>query len=172
VVADRKPLLNFPHPNQSASTAPCIISAAIVATKRAAPGQCSNVLRTSKSAAAKRGTRAAYSSRTTLTNVHPTPVIFAQRARIVAFAIERRLPTSTISNVMVRDGLLMFYSVDGRVAWRRAASHVDRIFKGANPAELPVEQLDQFPIHHKHEDRAGDGPRSAASGGRTRRRDH
>jgi hypothetical protein len=30
--------LNLPHPNQSASTAPCIISAAIVATKRAAPG--------------------------------------------------------------------------------------------------------------------------------------
>ena len=30
------------------------------------------------------------------------------------------------------------------MAWRRAASYVDRIFKGANPAELPVEQLDRF----------------------------
>jgi len=76
--------------------------------------------------------------------VHPTPVIFAQRARIVAFANEWRLPTTTVSNVMVRDGLLMSYGFDGRVAWRRAASHVDRIFKGANPAELPVEQADRF----------------------------
>ena len=40
----------------------------------------------------------------------------------------------------------MSYGFDGRVAWRRAASHVDRIFKGANPAELPVEQLDQFQL--------------------------
>jgi putative ABC transport system substrate-binding protein len=78
--------------------------------------------------------------------VHPTPVIFAQRARIVAFAIERRLPAISVSDVMVRDGLLMSYGFDNRVSWRRAASHVDRIFKGANPAELPVEQLDRFQL--------------------------
>jgi putative ABC transport system substrate-binding protein len=47
---------------------------------------------------------------------------------------------------MARDGLLMSYGFDGRVAWRRAASQVDRIFKGANPAELPVEQLDRFQL--------------------------
>jgi len=65
----------------------------------------------------------------------------------------------------------MSYGYDNRAAWPRAASHVDRIFKGANPAELPVEQADrfQFIINMK---RAGDGPRSAASGGRTRRRGH
>src|SRR5262249_54445373 len=45
---------------------------------------------------------------------------------------------------MARDGLLMSYGFDTRASWRRAASHVDRIFKGANPAELPVEQLDRF----------------------------
>jgi putative tryptophan/tyrosine transport system substrate-binding protein len=45
---------------------------------------------------------------------------------------------------MARDGLLMSYGYDSRVNWRRAASHVDRIFKGANPAELPVEQVDRF----------------------------
>ena len=76
--------------------------------------------------------------------VHPTPVIFAQRARIAAFAIERRLPTISPLNVMARDGLLMSYGYDNRVSWRRATSHVDRIFKGANPAELPVEQMDRF----------------------------
>src|SRR5262249_50263170 len=35
---------------------------------------------------------------------------------------------------------------DHRLSWRRAASYADRILKGANPAELPVEQLDRFPL--------------------------
>src|SRR5262245_18829910 len=77
-------------------------------------------------------------------HVHLPPAIFAQRGRIAAFAIERRLPTTSGLNQMARDGLLMSYGYDNRVSWRRAASHVDRIFKGANPAELPVEQLDRF----------------------------
>ena len=76
--------------------------------------------------------------------VHPTPVNFAQRGRIAAFAIEHRLATISPLNVMARDGLLMSYGYDNRASWRRAASHVDRIFKGANPAELPVEQVDRF----------------------------
>jgi putative ABC transport system substrate-binding protein len=78
--------------------------------------------------------------------VHPTPVPFAQRGRIAAFAIEHRLETISPLNVMARDGLLMSYGVDNRASWRRAASHVDRIFKGANPAELPVEQTDRFQL--------------------------
>jgi putative tryptophan/tyrosine transport system substrate-binding protein len=77
-------------------------------------------------------------------HVHPVAVAFAQRGRIAAFAIERRLPTTSGFNPMARDGLLMSYGYDSRVNWRRAASHVDRIFKGANPAELPVEQVDRF----------------------------
>jgi len=76
--------------------------------------------------------------------VHANPVNFTQRARIAAFAIERRLPAVASLNVMARDGLLMSYGFDTRANWRRAASHVDRIFKGANPAELPVEQADRF----------------------------
>jgi len=80
--------------------------------------------------------------------VHGTAQISTQRGRIriAAFAIERRLPTTSGFDFMARDGLLMSYGFDGRVAWRRAASHVDRIFKGANPAELPVEQLDRFQL--------------------------
>jgi putative ABC transport system substrate-binding protein len=74
--------------------------------------------------------------------VHPTPAIFAQRGKIAAFAIERRLPTIVGIHVMARDRLLMCYGFDNTVSWRRAASYVDRILKGANPAELPVEQLD------------------------------
>ena len=78
--------------------------------------------------------------------VHGTTAISTQRGRIAAFAIERRLLTTSMFSFMARDGLLMSYGFDGRVAWRRAASHVDRIFKGANPAELPVEQLDRFQL--------------------------
>ena len=80
--------------------------------------------------------------------VHGTAQISTRRGRIriAAFAIERRLLTTSGFDFMARDGLLMSYGFDGRVAWRRAASHVDRIFKGANPAELPVEQLDQFQL--------------------------
>jgi putative tryptophan/tyrosine transport system substrate-binding protein len=76
--------------------------------------------------------------------VHATPVTFPQRGRIAAFANERRLPTISPSTVMARDGFLMSYAFDSRAIWRRAASHVDRIFKGANPAEIPVEQTDRF----------------------------
>src|SRR5262245_33499503 len=69
--------------------------------------------------------------------VHGTAAISAQQGRIAAFAIERRLLTTSGFDFMARDGLLMSYGFDGRVAWRRAASHVDRIFKGANPAATP-----------------------------------
>jgi len=79
-------------------------------------------------------------------HVHPVPLIMAHRGRIAAFAIERRLPTTSASNDMARDGILMSYGFDARVSWRRAASYVDRILKGANPAELPVEQLDRFQL--------------------------
>ena len=80
--------------------------------------------------------------------VHGTAQISTRRGRIriAAFAIERRLLTTSGFDFMARDGILMSYGFDGRVAWRRAASHVDRIFKGANPAELPVEQLDRFQL--------------------------
>src|SRR5262245_2708122 len=56
----------------------------------------------------------------------------------------RRLPTISPSTVMARDGFLMSYGFDNMAIWRRAASHMDRIFKGANPAKLPVEQTDRF----------------------------
>jgi len=79
-------------------------------------------------------------------HVHPVPVIIAHRGRIAAFAIERRLPTTSGDNFLARDVLLMSYGFDSRVSWRRAASYVDRIFKGANPAEIPVEQMDRYQL--------------------------
>jgi putative ABC transport system substrate-binding protein len=45
---------------------------------------------------------------------------------------------------MARDGLLWSYAPDPVALWRRAADFVDRILKGANPAEMPVEQPTKF----------------------------
>jgi putative ABC transport system substrate-binding protein len=66
------------------------------------------------------------------------------RARIIDFATKRRLPAMYDSNVFVEDGGLMSYGVDWTELFRRAAIHVDKILKGAKPADLPVEQPMKF----------------------------
>ena len=77
-------------------------------------------------------------------NVYPTPIINTNRVRIAALMIERRLPTVTIFNTLARDGILMSYGPDQVESWRGAAAYVDRILKGANPADMPVEQPTKF----------------------------
>jgi putative ABC transport system substrate-binding protein len=79
-------------------------------------------------------------------HVLPVPVAFANRAKIADFATQRRLLTTAPLDTLVRDGLLMSYGFDPRMTWNRAGSYVDRIFKGASPAELPVEQVDRFQL--------------------------
>jgi len=76
--------------------------------------------------------------------VFTTPVVSAHRTKIVEFAIQHHLPSMALADFLVRDGLLMSYGYDILGNWRRAASFVDRIFKGAKPSDLPVEQVDQF----------------------------
>jgi putative ABC transport system substrate-binding protein len=60
--------------------------------------------------------------------------------RVIAFAAERRLPTMYPFSTAVQHGGLMSYSIDFFDMWRRAAGYVDRILKGASPANLPIEQ--------------------------------
>ncbi len=76
--------------------------------------------------------------------VHPTPILFVHREVIVAFALQQHLPSFSASTAMARDGLLAGYGPDIVTVWRRAADFVDRILKGANPAEMPVEQPTKF----------------------------
>jgi putative ABC transport system substrate-binding protein len=76
--------------------------------------------------------------------VHPTPILFENREAIVAFALQQRLPSFSGSTAMARDGVLASYAPDLVNQWRRVADYVDRILKGANPAELPVEQPTKF----------------------------
>jgi putative tryptophan/tyrosine transport system substrate-binding protein len=77
-------------------------------------------------------------------HVHPTPIINTNRSRIAALAIERRILTATGFSTLVRDGMLMSYGPDQVDSWRGVASFVDRILRGAKPAEMPVERPTKF----------------------------
>jgi putative ABC transport system substrate-binding protein len=61
------------------------------------------------------------------------------RKRVFDFAAERRLPAIYEQDFIARDGGLMSYGADQRESFDRAAALVDRIFKGAKPADLPFE---------------------------------
>ena len=70
---------------------------------------------------------------------------FAEHSKeIAAFAIDQRLPSFTFSAAMARDGLLLAQSPDFVGAYRSAAAIVDKILKGAKPADIPVEQPTRF----------------------------
>jgi putative ABC transport system substrate-binding protein len=64
----------------------------------------------------------------------------AHRARIVDFAAQGRVPAMYGSREFVDAGGLMMYGPDVRALFHRAAGYVDRILKGARPADLPVER--------------------------------
>jgi putative ABC transport system substrate-binding protein len=84
--------------------------------------------------------------RAQLVLVHPTPIASRQRERILAFAAEQRLPTLTPIDLNMRAGYLVSYGPDWKAMYRRAAYYVDRLLRGAAPAELPVEQPTGFKI--------------------------
>jgi len=66
------------------------------------------------------------------------------RARIIEFTAKRRLPTIYASSRFANTGGLMSYSADRLHLVRRVAIYVDKILKGAKPADLPVEQTTKF----------------------------
>jgi putative ABC transport system substrate-binding protein len=72
------------------------------------------------------------------------PISFNQRARIADFAAKRHLPTMYELRDYVEAGGLMAYGPSIADLSRRAATYVDKILKGAKPADLPVEQPTKF----------------------------
>jgi putative ABC transport system substrate-binding protein len=74
------------------------------------------------------------------------PLMFANRKRIADFAIKSRLPSMYVSREYVDAGGLMSYGADEADSYRRIAYYVDRILKGAKPADLPVEQPTKFEL--------------------------
>jgi putative ABC transport system substrate-binding protein len=68
------------------------------------------------------------------------PLVFTNRIAINEFALRQKMPTMQGLREYTQDGGLMSYGPDFVVMFRRAADFVDRILKGAKPADLPVEQ--------------------------------
>ena len=78
--------------------------------------------------------------------VQPHPVTGKYTTRIAAFATANRLPTMGGAKPFADGGGLMSYGGDFVEGWRVAARYVDRILKGAKPADLPVEHPTKFEL--------------------------
>ena len=76
----------------------------------------------------------------------PSPVFISQRTKVAELAVKNRLPSMYYRGDFVEDGGLMSYGVSFPDMSRRAAIYVDKILKGAKPAELPVEQPTKFEL--------------------------
>jgi putative ABC transport system substrate-binding protein len=74
------------------------------------------------------------------------PVFLSQRKKIADLAAKGKLPTISSRSEYVEDGGLLFYGAKYTDLFRRIATYVDKILKGANPADLPVEQPKKFEL--------------------------
>jgi ABC-type uncharacterized transport system substrate-binding protein len=88
--------------------------------------------------------RAASKGRVDAVIVLPSGIFNTQRTQIVELAEKGRLPAIYYATEWVEDGGLMSYSVSLIDLSRRAATYVDKILKGAKPADLPIEQPTKF----------------------------
>jgi putative ABC transport system substrate-binding protein len=78
--------------------------------------------------------------------VHPVPIPNANAERIGELAIRLRIPSITAAKALMERGLLMSYGADVRDVLGRIPSYVDRILKGAKPADIPVERPTKFEL--------------------------
>jgi putative ABC transport system substrate-binding protein len=74
------------------------------------------------------------------------PVVRANGKRIAGFALKSRLPSTYDNREAVEAGGLMYYGADLADSYRRVAYYVDKILKGAKPADLPVQQPTKFEL--------------------------
>lgn len=74
------------------------------------------------------------------------PFLFDRRVTLVQFAASRRLPAIYFFRPFTDAGGLMSYGASLEHSYRRAATYVDRILKGAKPADLPIEQPTHFEL--------------------------
>jgi len=78
--------------------------------------------------------------------VFPSPMLFLERRRIVDLSTKHRLPLMAMGREFVELGGLMSYGANIADLSRRGATYVDKIIKGAKPADLPVEQPTKFEL--------------------------
>jgi putative ABC transport system substrate-binding protein len=76
--------------------------------------------------------------------VLPSPMFLAERRRLAELAARHRLPAVYETRDFVDAGGLMSYGPSFPDMWRRAATYVDKILKGAKPGDLPMEQPTNF----------------------------
>ena len=76
--------------------------------------------------------------------VAPSPLLTRYATTIAEFTVTNRLPAIGYDWTLAEAGLLLVYGPDLKDLFRRAATYVDKILKGARPAELPVEQPTKF----------------------------
>ena len=74
------------------------------------------------------------------------PLAMNQRSRIAELAASQKLPAIYYEREIVMVGGLMSYGTDQKDMYRRAATYVDKILKGAKPADLPIEQPTKFQL--------------------------
>jgi ABC-type uncharacterized transport system substrate-binding protein len=74
------------------------------------------------------------------------PTVGVHRSRIAELAVKSQLPAVSTLRESAEAGLLMSYGTDFHDLWRRTATYVDKILKGAKPADLPVEQPTKFEL--------------------------
>lgn len=78
--------------------------------------------------------------------ISSTGVSFVRRTHVIEFAALHRFPAIYVSKELVAEGGLISYGVKPRAAMVRAATIIDRILKGAKPADIPVEQPTRFEL--------------------------
>jgi putative tryptophan/tyrosine transport system substrate-binding protein len=78
--------------------------------------------------------------------IGPGSKIFIQRTHLVAASLKHKLPTMAPLAEFVSDGIMMSYGQDFLEFYRLAAGYVDKILKGAKPADLPVQQPTRFKL--------------------------
>ena len=83
--------------------------------------------------------------------LHPdTPFFVTHRARLVDAVAASRLPAIYAHRLIVEAGDLMAYGPDYRDVWKRSATYVDKILRGAKPGDLPIEQPGTFELVINH----------------------
>ena len=90
--------------------------------------------------------RTAQGERADAMYVMPSPTFYRHRAQLAELSVKHRLPGIYESDEFVEAGGLMSYGPDFPDLYRRSASYIDRIFKGAKPGDLPSEQPTKFDL--------------------------
>jgi len=79
-------------------------------------------------------------------SITSSPMLFPHRQRLAELAMKHRLPTVAGDRAFVDAGCLAAYGTDYPNLFRRAATFVDKILKGAKPGDLPIEQPTKFEL--------------------------